>query len=79
MNRSPILPPVVRGTPVRSDAKVRTFADAELAADKVKAFFDLYDVSNLRGIYKSLEPGAGKDPSARALLRLALRVLPEAL
>lgn len=62
MNRSPILPPVVRETPVRPGAKVRTFSDAELAAGKVKAFFDrvkvrdLYDVSNLRGVYKSLEP-----------------------
>lgn len=62
MNRSPILPPVVRETPVRPGAKVRTFADAELAAGKVKAFFDrvkvrdLYDVSNLQGVYKSLEP-----------------------
>ena len=62
MNRSPILPPVVRETPVRPGAKVRTFADAELAVGKVKAFFDrvkvrdLYDVSNLRGVYKSLEP-----------------------
>lgn len=43
-------------------AKVRTFADAELAAGKAKAFFDrvkvrdLYDVSNLRGVYESLEP-----------------------
>lgn len=62
MNRSPILPPIVRETPVRPGAKVRTFSDAELAAGKVKAFFDrvkvrdLYDVSNLRGVYKSLEP-----------------------
>ena len=38
MNRSPILPPAVRGTPVRSDAKVRTFADAELAAGFPKPF-----------------------------------------
>ena len=43
-------------------AKVRTFADAELAAGKVKAFFDrvkvrdLYDVSNLLDVYDSLEP-----------------------
>lgn len=63
MNRSPILPPVVRETPVRPGAKVRTFADAELAAGKVKAFFDrvkvrdLYDVSNLKSVYESLEPG----------------------
>lgn len=62
MNRSPILPPVVRETPVRPGAKVRTFADAELAAGKVKAFFDrvkvrdLYDVSNLKSVYESLEP-----------------------
>ena len=60
---SPILPPVVRDTPVRPGAKVRTFANAELAAGKVKTFFDrvkvrdLYDVSNLRGVYESLEPG----------------------
>ena len=63
MNRSPILPPVVRETPVRPGAKVRTFADAELAAGKVKAFFDrvkvrdLYDVSNLKSVYESLESG----------------------
>jgi predicted transcriptional regulator of viral defense system len=62
MNRSPIMPPVVRKTPVRPGAKVRTFADAELAAGKVKAFFDrvkvrdLYDVSNLRGVYEALGP-----------------------
>ena len=71
MNRLPILPPVVRETPVRPDAKVRTFADAELAAGKVKAFFDrvkvrdLYDISNLRGVYKSLEPD--KQESAHQL------------
>ncbi len=63
MNHSSILPPVVRETPVRPGAKVRTFADAELAAGKVKAFFDrvkvrdLYDVSNLKSVYESLEPG----------------------
>ena len=63
MNRSPILLPVLRETPMRPGAKVRTFTDAELAAGKVKAFFDrvkvrdLYDVSNLRNVYKSLEPG----------------------
>ena len=63
MNRSPSLPPVVRETPVRPGANVRTFADAELAAGKVKAFFDrvkvrdLYDVSNLKSVYESLEPG----------------------
>ena len=63
MNRSPILPPVVRETPVRPGANVRTFADAELAAGKVKAFFDrvkvrdLYDVSNLKSVYESLKPG----------------------
>lgn len=62
MNRSPILPPVVRETPVRTGAKVRTFADAELAAGKVKAFFDrvkvrdLYDVSNLCSVYETLKP-----------------------
>lgn len=62
MNRSPILPPVMRETPVRPGAKVRTFADAELAAGKVKAFFDrmkvrdLYDVSNLKSVYESFEP-----------------------
>jgi hypothetical protein len=62
MNRSPILPPVVRETPVRPGAKVRTFADAELAAGKVKAFFDrvkvrdLYDVSNLCSVYETLKP-----------------------
>ena len=42
---------------------VRTLADAELAAGKVKAFFDrvkvrdLYDISNLKGVYETLEPG----------------------
>ena len=50
-------------TPVRPGAKVRTFADAELAAGKAKAFFDrvkirdLYDVSNLKSVYESLKPG----------------------
>ena len=63
MNRSPIMVPVVRETPVRPGAKVRTFADAELAAGKAKAFFDrvkirdLYDVSNLKSVYESLKPG----------------------
>lgn len=63
MNRSPILQPVLRETPVRPGAMVRTLADAELAAGKVKAFFDrvkvrdLYDISNLRGVYETLEPG----------------------
>ena len=62
MNRSPIMVPVVHETPARPGAKVRTFADAELAAGKVKAFFDrvkvhdLYDVSNLKSVYESLEP-----------------------
>lgn len=47
---------------MRPGAKVRTFADAELAAGKVKAFFDrikvrdLYDISKLQGVYESLEP-----------------------
>ena len=54
---------VVCETPVRPGAKVRTFADAELAAGKAKAFFDrvkirdLYDVSNLKSVYESLKPG----------------------
>lgn len=62
MNRSPILPPVMRETPIWPGTKVRTFANAELAAGKVKAFFervkvrDLYDISNLGGFYTSLEP-----------------------
>lgn len=62
MNRSPILQPVLRETPVRPGAMVRTLADAELAAGKVKAFFDrvkvrdLYDISNLKGVYETLEP-----------------------
>ena len=57
MNRSPILPPVVRETLVRPGAK------AELTAGEVKAFFDrvkvrdLYDVSNLKNVYKSIESG----------------------
>ena len=76
MNRSPILPPVVRETPVRPGAKVRTFADAELAAGKVKAFFDrvkvrdLYDVSNLLGVYGSLEPD-GQETAHRLALYYA--------
>ena len=78
MNRSPILPPIVRETPVRPDAKVRTFADAELAAGKVKAFFDrvkvrdLYDVSNLRGVYKSLEPDEQESAHQLALYYASL-------
>ena len=78
MNRSPILPPVVRETPVRPGAKVRTFSDAELAAGKVKAFFDrvkvrdLYDVSNLRGVYKSLEPDEQESAHQLALYYASL-------
>ena len=78
MNRSPILPPVVRETPVRPGAKVRTFVDAELAAGKVKAFFDrvkvrdLYDVSNLRGVYKSLEPDEQESAHQLALYYASL-------
>ncbi len=78
MNRSPILPPIVRETPVRPDAKVRTFADAELAAGKVKAFFDrvkvrdLYDISNLRGVYKSLEPDEQESAHQLALYYASL-------
>ncbi|ERI05388.1 nucleotidyl transferase AbiEii/AbiGii toxin family protein [Atopobium sp. oral taxon 810] len=76
MNRSPIMVPVVRETPVRPGAKVRTFADAELAAGKVKAFFDrvkvrdLYDVSNLLGVYGSLEPD-GQETAHRLALYYA--------
>ena len=61
MNRWPILSPVVRETPVRPEARTRTFAKTELAAGKVKAFFgrvkvrDLYDISNLKSVYESLE------------------------
>ncbi|WP_455026455.1 nucleotidyl transferase AbiEii/AbiGii toxin family protein [Olsenella uli] len=78
MNRSPILPPIVRETPVRPGAKVRTFSDAELAAGKVKAFFDrvkvrdLYDVSNLRGVYKSLEPDEQESAHQLALYYASL-------
>lgn len=78
MNRSPILPPIVRETPVRPGAKVRMFADAELAAGKVKAFFDrvkvrdLYDVSNLRGVYKSLEPDEQESAHQLALYYASL-------
>lgn len=59
-------------------AKVRTFADAELAAGKVKAFFDrvkvrdLYDVSNLRGVYKSLEPDEQESAHQLALYYASL-------
>ena len=76
MNRSPIMVPVARETPVRPGAKVRTFADAELAAGKVKAFFnrvkvrDLYDVSNLLGVYGSLEPD-GQETAHRLALYYA--------
>ena len=78
MNRSPILPPVMRETPVRPGAKVRTFADAELAAGKVKAFFDrvkvrdLYDVSNLRGVYESLGPDEQESAHQLALYYASL-------
>lgn len=53
MNRSPIVTPTLRSCPLRPDARVLMFCDAELAAGKVKAFFDrvkvrdLYDISNL--------------------------------
>ncbi|EUB32160.1 nucleotidyl transferase, PF08843 family [Olsenella uli MSTE5] len=78
MNRSPILPPVVRETPVRPGAKVRTFADTELTAGKVKAFFDrvkvrdLYDVSNLKSVYESLEPGEQERAHQLALYYVSL-------
>lgn len=78
MNRSPILPPVVRETPVRPGAEVRTFANAELAAGKVKALFDrvkvrdLYDVSNLLGVYESLEPDDGEAAHRLALYYASL-------
>ena len=71
MNRSPIMPPVVRETPMRPGSEIRTFADAELAAGKVKALFDrvkvrdLYDVSNLRGAYDAL--GLGERERAHQL------------
>lgn len=40
MNRSPIVTPTLRSCPLRPDARVLMFCDAELAAGKVKAFFD---------------------------------------
>lgn len=78
MNRSPILPPVIHETPMRPGAKVRTFADAELAASKVKAFFDrikvrdLYDISNLQGVYESLEPSEQERTHQLALYYVSL-------
>lgn len=56
MNRSPILPPIMRETPLRPGVQVRTFTDMELAGGKAKAFFDrvkvrdLFDISNLNSI-----------------------------
>lgn len=56
MNRSPVLPLVMRETSMRKGVQVRTFSDAELIGGKVKAFFDrvkvrdLYDVSNLKTV-----------------------------
>lgn len=53
MNRSPLAAPTLRSCPLRPDTGVLMFGDAELAAGKVKAFFDrikvrdLYDISNL--------------------------------
>lgn len=53
MNRSPLAAPTLRSCPLRPGARVLMFCDAELAAGKVKAFFDrikvrdLYDISNL--------------------------------
>ncbi|MDR1016256.1 MAG: nucleotidyl transferase AbiEii/AbiGii toxin family protein [Coriobacteriales bacterium] len=53
MNRSPILPLIMQETVLRPGLQVRTFSNEELAAGKVKAFFDrvkirdLYDIANL--------------------------------
>lgn len=63
MSRSPVMPPVMRGTPLRSGAFVRTLSDAELAGGKAKAFFDrvkvrdLYDISNLKAVCEGLADG----------------------
>ncbi len=60
MNRSPIMSPIMRETPLRPSVLVRTFADAELVGGKAKAFFDrvkvrdLYDVFNLRAVCEKL-------------------------
>ena len=73
MNRSPLLPLEARETPIRPGARVVTFADAELAGGKVKAFFDrvkvrdLYDVCNLGRVLERL-PEGGRAAAHEAVL-----------
>lgn len=63
MNRSPIMPPIMRETALRPGVRIRTFSNAELAGGKVKALFDrvkvrdLYDVSNLKTVCENLPDG----------------------
>lgn len=67
MNRSPILPLVMSDSHLSPGVMVRTFAPAELAGGKVKAFFDrvkvrdLYDVTNLARVCDSLSADDRKD------------------
>ena len=76
MNRSPVMEPIMRETPIRPSARVRTFSDAELAGGKVKAFFDrvkvrdLYDVSNLKKVCERL-PDEERDTFHQMLLYYA--------
>ena len=73
MNRSPLLPIKLRATPLRPDARVAAFSDAELAGGKAKAFFDrvkvrdLYDVCNL-GRALARRPEAERELAHRAIL-----------
>ena len=61
LNRSPILPLELKASAVRPDLGVLMFADSEIFAGKVKAFFDrvkvrdLYDVCNLEKTLSSMD------------------------
>ena len=60
LNRSPVLPPVKRATPLRPSLDVLSFDDSELIGSKVKAFFDrvkvrdLYDIANLETLMSKM-------------------------
>ncbi len=63
LNRSPLLPIACRFSSLRPDLGVNMFSDEELVGGKVKAFFDrvkardLYDISNLGRLLRSLPGG----------------------
>lgn len=73
LNRSPILPLARRQTPLRTGLQILSFADAELVAGKVKAFFDrvkirdLYDLFNISRLLVDVD-----DAGRKACHKLAL-------